>query len=337
MAEKPMTGLEKAAVLLKSLSPAIVEKVLAHLDPKQAKLLTAEIAKVAQLPQQKELMARVLDEAVNVLSEDKQGHPGQPSAPSVGKAAKPDKGPSQIDVRIDGNAPKNAAEDADPIGAITALSPDLLTKALDTESARTISLLMNRMDVEAAGQIYKRLSTAKRKEVSLRFTDASTVSDDLLRHIASAVLKKCQTLRNASSTTNEQGDREKRMAGLLRSLERTERIETLTALEESDAELAARIKAMLYLFEDILRLENTSIQKLLSEIDMKNLSAALFGATPEIQERILTNLSRRAQESLKEEIELTGKVPSAKVKQARQSLEEAMQRLDQRGDFVMME
>jgi flagellar motor switch protein FliG len=151
------------------------------------------------------------------------------------------------------------------------------------------------------------------------------------------VLTKCQSIRLAGPGLNPQEEREKRMAALLRSLERTERMETLQALEESDAALAGRIKAMLYLFEDILRMENASIQKLLSEIDMRSLAAALFGAEPTIRDRIVANLSRRAQESLKEEIELTGKVPAAKVKQARQMLEEAMQRLDQRGEFNMME
>src|SRR6266850_394176 len=116
MSDKPLTGLEKAAVLLKSLSPTIVEKVLTHMGPKEAKLLTAELAKIAQRPDLKEMVSRVLDEAVNVLA----------------------------DV-----ASKDANEAdgvADPVAAIAALSPDLLTKALDSESARTISLLMNRMD-----------------------------------------------------------------------------------------------------------------------------------------------------------------------------------------------
>ena len=328
MAAAPMSGLEKAAVLLKSLSPTVVDKVLAYMDPKQAKVLSAEIAKAGARPDLKEAASRVLDEAATVLAEDKSQPAHKPS-----ETAKP----TSVDVRVDGTT---AIAPADPLAALASIAPELLTKALDSESARTVSLLMNRMDVELAGQIYKRLTSAKRKEVAIRLLDVLPVTDDLLRHMAEAVLKKCQSMSGGVGgvgSVSDQGEREKRMAGLIRSLERTERMETLTALEEADAELAGRIKAMLYLFEDILRMENSAIQKLLSEIDMKALSSALYGAQAEISERILANLSRRAQESLKEEVELSGKVPSAKVKQARTSLEEAMQRLDQRGELVMME
>jgi flagellar motor switch protein FliG len=331
MTAKVLTGLEKAALLLKSLSPAVVDKVLATMDPKHSKQLTAELAKVSARPDLKEATARVLDEAVGVLGQDRP----QPAATAPATAAA-----AQVDARIASDAAKDAAaapNEADPLGAIAAVSPELLSAALEDENARTIALLMNRMEVEAAGHVFKRLSPAKRKEVSVRFTDGATVADDLLRHIAGAVLKKCEALRSTGPAAAEQGEREKRMAGLLRGLERIERMETLAALEESDAALAGRIKAMLYLFEDILRMENSSIQKLLSEIDMKTLASALYGAGAETQERFQTNLSRRAQESLKEEIELTGKVPSAKVKEARQMLEEAMQRLDQRGEFVLKE
>src|SRR5207237_2674559 len=113
--------------------------------------------------------------------------------------------------------------------------------------------------------------------------------------------------------------------------------DVLTALEENNAELAGRLKAMLYQFEDILRMENTSVQKMLSEVDVKSLALALRGAPPEIEGKLLSNLSKRAQESLKEEISLTGAVPPSKVREARDALVAAIQRLDQRGELVFNE
>jgi flagellar motor switch protein FliG len=321
MSAKPLTGIEKAAMLLKSLSPALVEKVLARLETRQSSLLRLALDKASGRSEADQTMASILNEAIDALAAAPKK---DASKPADAKTAKP-------------SVPVEVPEDADPLAAIATIPADVLTAALDTENARTISLLMNRLDVDVAGQIYKRLSSAKRKEVSLKFTESTVVSDDLLKHIAKAVLKKCQSIHLGAGGLNPQEEREKRMAGLLRNLERAERMETLQALEEADAVLAGRIKAMLYLFDDILRMENASIQKLLSEIDMRSLAAALFGAEPAIRDRIVTNLSRRAQESLKEEIELTGKVPVAKVKQSRQILEEAMQRLDQRGEFNMME
>jgi flagellar motor switch protein FliG len=215
---------------------------------------------------------------------------------------------------------------------------DLLAQALENETTRTISLLMNYLEMEIAGQIYKRLTPAKRKEVSMRFTEQATIDDGLLRRIAQAVLKKCESLRATAVTgAVDPAKREKRMASLLRGLERAERMEMLGVLEQSDAELAGRIKSMLYQFEDVLRLQNISVQKLLTQVDTKSLAQALSDASPELREKLFTNLSKRAQEALKEEIELAGTVPSAKVRPAQQAIADAIQGLDQRGELLMIE
>jgi flagellar motor switch protein FliG len=367
MTAPALTGLQKVAVLLKSMPRDVVDKVLRHLDVRHAGLVAAELAK---LDEQKELgqkLSKVLDEAVTMLSngagpksaDTGQVHtqgPAAPAAPPAKTAAAKTVAKGQsVDMHVGGKPEPTAASapppappskprldwpdaSADPLAALAVLPSDLLATALESESTRTTSLLMNCLEVEVAGQIYKRLSPAKRKDVSLRFTEQAVVGEELIKRIALGVLTKCQALRESSTpATTEQGEREKRMAALLRGLERAERADMLTALEESDAELTGRVKALLYQFEDILRMENTSVQKVLSEIDVKSLALALRGAPREIEDKILANLSKRAQESLKEEISLTGVVPPAKVREARQTLVEAIQRLDQRGELVLIE
>jgi flagellar motor switch protein FliG len=347
MAAPSMTGLEKVAVLLKKLPQEVVDKVMRHLDPRHAGMVWSQLAKLDEQKAQNDLtqqLAGVLDEAVQMLEKDVESGKGPGGKPS-GKGANGKKAGQGVDVRVDGKhesppaPPPTAAEiQADPIRALETQPSELLAAALNTENARTCSLLMNRMDIDAAAKIYKRLTPAKRREVSVRFTDLTTIGDELVKRIAQGVLKKCATLREVSSSSaNEDGVREMRLATLLRSLERTERQELIGVMEEADAELIGRVKTLLYQFEDILRLENQSVQKLLSEVDIKSLSQALQGAPPEIEEKILTNLSKRAQESLKEEISLTGKVPAPKIKQARQTMLEALQRLDLRGELVMTE
>src|ERR1043166_6164791 len=161
MSAATMTGLEKAAVLLKSLSPTVVEKVLSHMDPKQAGALSAEIAKAGARPDLNEAITRVYDEAASVLAAEKGSPPTRKANSSATQTG-------TVDVRVEGTA---APETPDPLAGLAAIAPEVITKALDTESARTVSLLMNRMQVEQAGQIYKRLSSAKRKEVAIRLTD----------------------------------------------------------------------------------------------------------------------------------------------------------------------
>jgi flagellar motor switch protein FliG len=332
MAEKLLSGVEKAAVLLKILPPQIVDNIFGRMDPRQVDMLRREQKKIEDRGILQEATATVLDEAARALTDARAGSAaGKPALRLVTPEPEPPKAPPKPE-------PKIQVDSSDPLDTIAKLPPDLLARALENESTRTISLLMNYLEIEAAGQIYKRLSPAKRREVSMRFTEHAAVNEGLLRRIAQAVLQKCETLRVSTVTgATEPGAREKRMAALLRGLERTERMDMLGILEQSDAELAGRIKSMLYQFEDVLRMQNLSVQKLLTQIDTKSLAQALSGAAPELREKILSNLSKRAQESLKEEIDLAGTVPSAKARQAQQVIVDAIQGLDQRGELVLIE
>ena len=330
MSDKPLSGLEKVALLMKSLPAEVVDKVLRHMDPAKAGRVATAVADVSKRTDLQGSLSKVLDEAEGILK--------------GGKKGTQDKAP-RVDVRIGEQKAQTAPpakqelpSDADPFAALGGLGAEVLTPALENENARTVSIVMDRLDVAVAGQIYKKLSPQKRKEVSLRFTETNTVSEDLLRRIAHALYRKCQVQQEAAPQgAGEENAREKRIAGLLRNLDRNERVEMLGVLEGSDKALAARLKEMLYQFEDILRMVNTSIQKLLTEVDMRTLAVALRGAEPEMYAKITSNLSKRAQETLKEEIDLTGNVNSAKVREARKAMEEALQRLDQRDELVMVE
>ncbi len=357
MAIDSMNGLEKAAVLLHSLPAEIVEKVLYHMDPRKAGLVKSILAKVQERPDLKEVLARVLDEAAEVLDSAKDPQGSTSPEPSRNKqsategvrhgATSAPRGvesgrASKVNICLSGSA--EAGQDDmelrknDPLRAIAAMPPALLTQALESEGARTISLLMNALDIDVAGHIYKRLTPEKRREVSKQFPNQPTVNEDLLRHVAQAVLRKCDALPASAIVGGENPDaRDKRLASLLRNLDRADRIEMIAVLEESDAALAVRIKERLYQFDDILRMENASVQKLLTEIDMKSVAMSLSGALDVIRDKLFNNLSKRAQDSLKEEIELSGKVPSAKVSESRKAIAEAIQRLDQRGELLLIE
>jgi flagellar motor switch protein FliG len=118
-------------------------------------------------------------------------------------------------------------------------------------------------------------------------------------------------------------------------LEKTDRMELLTALEQEDPQTASGVKEYLYQFEDLLAIEDRSVQKLLAEIDSKNLALALKGAQQEIVDKVLSNLSKRARESLAEEMELSGTVPPRHIQEAQKVVLALFQRLDQAGELVM--
>ena len=124
---------------------------------------------------------------------------------------------------------------------------------------------------------------------------------------------------------------------MLRLVEKADRLELLLAIEEQDPEKATRIKQYLYQFEDLLAIADRSMQKLLAEIDSKNLAIALKDATDAIREKIMNNLSKRAREALEEEMAFLTSVSPAQIREAHKVVVEVIQRLDQAGELVMTE
>src|SRR5207244_7588272 len=104
-----------------------------------------------------------------------------------------------------------------------------------------------------------------------------------------------------------------------------------------DAAVAEEIKNLLYRFDDVLRIDNRSMQKVLMDIDTKTLAIALRGVSEEIKEKFLANLSKRAQDNLQEEMELTPFVPKDQVEDAQKNIVVVVQRLDLAGELVMTE
>jgi len=353
-----MNGLEKAAVLLKKLAPDLAPRVLGQLALPQAERLRTQMLLLEKTPPDHAELMAILREIQQILfskadkakAENEEKHAQTTDA----KSSKPDAekkrmtAGSRIDHVVDegpelpappvvvGAPPRPMIPDGarDPLGALKFVPAEHLVMVLKDEGARTICLLLNYLEVDVAGGIYKRLPPEIRREVSVQFALQPVAPPAVLERIALAVLEKCRTTKEIPQSSDPLA-RVRKIANLLRQLDRSERMEMLSALEGKDPETANGVKDQLYQFEDLLLVDNSSIQKLLAELDTKNLALSLKGASDGIRDKLLSNLSKRAQETLGEEIALLGSVPPAKVEQARKVILEALQALDARGELIM--
>jgi flagellar motor switch protein FliG len=224
----------------------------------------------------------------------------------------------------------------DPLTALTEIRADRLARVLADETPRTIALILNYLEVTQAGDIFKRLAPATRNEVSVQFSSQAMPSLEVLQRIAQALVRKSQQLTDKPRFPDGTA-RKRKMADMLRLLEKPERLQVLGALESKDPQSAADIKEMLYRFDDVLRIENRSMQKILMDIDTKNLAVALKDAGEDIQQKFLANLSKRAQENLQEELELVQNTHKDQVEQAQKAIVAVIQRLDLAGELTMTE
>lgn len=324
------TGIEKAALLVSRLPAEKADKVLAELGPARGERLRRELEKVRQLEQPPDDLAEIVREFRDMLRQAE----GEPPAPTPQQLAayRP---PPESDMPP-AEEPSLPALPSDPLRALEVLPPELLATVLQDEQAHTISLVLNALDSDKAGEVLRQLTPEMRRDVSVRLSRLTSSPPELLARIARALVEKARPL--AGKRSDASGDaRYEKMANMLRCLEKSERLEVLSALEENEPEMAARIKSLLYQFEDLLRIHDRSMQKLLSEIDAKTLSLALKGANQEISEKVQKNLSKRAREALAEEMEFLGMVPIAQVREAQKAMVDLIQRLDQAGELLMEE
>ncbi len=326
------SGGEKAALLLNSLPPEVAEGILAQLGPEQGGFMRAQMARFGIAPAPPEAVEQVLREFAELLRTTPIDSYEPAPAPTPGGPARPGAEPA-------GPAPaaENPPESGpDPADVLRRLPAEQLAAALAGESTPTVSLVLSCLEATHAGEVLKRLPPGLRSGVSVRLCRPLPADPDLLRTVAHAVAQKCASVR-AGPAAQDDDAKARKLADMLRLLERSDRQEVLTALEQQNPDTAARVRGLLYSFEDILRIESRCVQKLLGEFDAKTLALALKPAPPEVRDRVMSNLSKRARETLTEEIEFLTAAPASQVRQAQKLVADAIQHLDEAGELVLIE
>ena len=328
------TSDERVAILLRALEGELSQQILSALPDRRA----GEIRKAMGELNEDDLEPEVVDDVLVDFERFLRFAMTQEASetPSLRIA-----GTAEDNTDSDDDTAEDSAEtrktrpfepSGDPVADLNRLRPFQIAKSLEREHPRTTALVMNQLQSDTAAQVLPLLPDEVRSDVFLQMNRSDTSPALLVERIVRT------TVINALEFEEPEGeelDADERAAALLRSLEKSARKEMLAALEQDDAEMADRVRGLLYEFEDIRRLAPRSVQKLLGEFDLDTLSAALQGADTEIVEQVKTNLSRRARDRLIEEMELASADGDA-MAAARKQVAEAMGRLDQAGELKMV-
>jgi len=338
---------EKAAILLLGLGSKTAEEVLQQLGPEKGKRVRAQMDRLGQSQKSQEIVDQVLREFQELIDGNRIKANSFPRLAGGRETADRGKTTPPVDERRgiaaytqagapDATGATDVADLRDPLDALSRMTSERLAAALTGEHSRTVALVLAYLAATKAGEVLKLLPPEARREVSLRLGNTVAGDSQVLCRIARALLQKSRIVAGTVAPPSDDA-RSKRMADMLRMLEKKERMEILTAFDQQDPETAAKVKELLYQFEDLLLIEDRSMQKVLAEIDSKNLAVALKNAPETIKEKVLNNLSKRAQETLSEEMEFLGPVPADQIRQAQAIVVEVIQRLDQAGELVMAE
>lgn len=336
-------GETKIAVLLTSLPHTTAESVLVRLGPERGRRLRGLMEQVrAEVP--REAADEILREFGEALFQATRPRPRlavdtvpdadtyessqrPSSARSAPRAGEPGAAPGGPPRPADGAPPVNEA-----IARLRSTDNDRLSAALKGEHPHGVATVLSCLEPGSAFEVLKRLPPEVRKDVFPRLGQATGGADEVSLRIVRAVVAKSQAI--AAAPTQANGDsKAQMMAEILRSMERGDRMDLMEALKQRDQALADVVSERLYVFDDLTVIEGQSMQKLLAEIDSKTLAVALKDASDDIIDNVMDNLSRRARESLDEEMSFLGTVSELQVQEARKSVVDVIRRMDQAGEL----
>lgn len=320
-----LTGRQKAAVLLVSLGPEIASKVFKHLREEEIEQLTLEIANVRKIDfEQKE---EVLEEFHSIAQAQEfisQG--GIDYAKDVlEKALGPQKAVDIIN-RL------TASLQVRPFDFARKADPNQILNFIQNEHPQTIALVLSYLDPTQAAMILSALPQDNQADIARRIALMDRTSPEVINQVERVLENK---LSQMSMHDFSAGGGIDAIVQVLNGVDRATEKTILESLELQDPELAEEIKKRMFVFEDIVNLDNRSIQRVIRDVETNDLALSLKVASAEVQEVIFRNMSKRMAETFKQDMEFMGPVRLRDVEEAQQRIVGIIRRLEESGEIVI--
>jgi flagellar motor switch protein FliG len=340
MAETPPTNIDKAAILLRRLPSHSLAKVLEMIGLESSDKLRIAIDAISKRPDLTALDERVLEEFREMQKEVRESLRGSPNLQSMhkgGSSSVTNDAAAANTEAVDQAKADRSSSDA-PVSVVDELKntpPAVLATALQRETPRTMALVLKQLPMDYAGKVLELLSTEQRQQIFMLLAVKTNVHQAITQNVLQAVAKVCKTID--LSAVGQEDERFKTLVGILQMVEREERMRLMEALAEQDEELAAQIDENLYDYADIMRIQDRSVQKLLTQLELKVVATALKTASADIVEKVMKNLSERVRATLNEEMELLNFVSPSKVETARREIANVIRQQDKDGTLLWIE
>jgi len=312
---KKLKGPEKAAIFLLSLGEELAAQLIKELSPEEIKRLSNYMNKVEVSP---ELFKKVNKEIKQKLSLPIEGKDFIKNVISKALGEK--------------EAEYILGEESDFLKKINETNPDILVNFLRHESPQTIAFILSYLKPEKASTILANLPNGVKSEVILRMAQLDTVSVDVIKSINEALEE--EIFKKGISDVRQVGGLEK-VIMILNRIEHSTQQSILEKIEKTNPDLASEIKKKMFVFDDLVNIEDRGMQMLLKHIKMEVLVMALKTASDALKDKIFKNVSERVSEMIKEELEIMGPVRLSEVEKAQQTIIETAKLLENEGKLVI--
>jgi flagellar motor switch protein FliG len=314
MDARNLPGSLKTAILVRSLGPDTSQIIMNSLSDDEKKAVAAQMDQLGNVSP--DLVEKIAEEFYENLKRQNQLPGGAVSGASP-------KNGQQADKMKSGGS---------NLAAITKLDPERLFKLVENEHPQTIAIILVHAKTETASDVMSRLPDEVKTDVALRIAKLTKVNsgmvDEINRVIESILSNK------ESSQTHDTGGVD-RLAEILNLADEMSSELIMGEIEEQDPELAAQIKQKMFVFEDIVLVDDKGFQKLLRKVETSELAVALKAASDEVKEKVFHNMSARAGDMLREEIADMGPVRMNDVSAAQQKITGLIQDMEFKGELII--
>jgi flagellar motor switch protein FliG len=317
-----MSGLRKAAIVALMIGEDASASIFKHLSEDEIETLLSEMAALGRVSSK--MGEQVLEEfhQTAVAAEHVARGDIEFAKRVLVKSFGPDTARRMID-RVMRAFQSNAG-----FASLERADPQQLSKFILGEHPQTIALILAHLQPANAAQLATLLPEELRVEVLTRMASLEDISPDVVSRISSVIELRLKALGGPS---REQHGGVRAVAELFNRLERTVSTPVLEAIEEARPELAVSIRNLMFVFDDLLHVDDNGMREIIQRADKKGLTIALKGASDEIRQRFFGNMSKRAGEMLKEEMEVLGAVRLRDVEKSQQEVVAIARKLEEEG------
>ncbi len=327
MAEAEASGAERAALFLLSLGEQEAAQILKHMEPSEVQKIGTAMAALKDVS--RDQMQKVLQNFLKVS--DKQSAVPGGTQDYLRRVLTNSVGKQRADMFLQ-RIQQGSSAASNGIDALKWMEPKAVAQLIGNEHPQIVAIVLSQLDAEQAGQIVDLLPEALRSDVLMRVATLDEIPQAALAELD-------QLVERQSGAPTEPPPRRiggaKTAAGIINAVNKEGGGKLMESIQQADADLHQKIKDLLFVFDNLMQIDDRGIQTLLREISSDQLALALRGAEPALQEKIFRNMSKRAGEILRDDMEARGPVKLSEVEAAQKEIVGIAQRLIEEGTIVM--
>ncbi len=316
MDPRNISGSLKAAILIRSLGAKVAGGIISSLSDDEKQVVQKHLDQMGMIPA--DVIEFVAKEFMHTAA--MRAHTAQLTPPPATEKTGEIKDQDSSEAELEG------------LKAIEALDPDEIYELIKDEHPQTIAIILIHLKTPVASDVLSQLSDDIKTDVSVRVGTLDKVNAEMVEEV-NAVFK--EILKNKKSSVANISGGIDRLAEILNQTDEISSELILNEIEENDAEMAAQIKQKMFVFEDLVLVDDRGFQKLLRKVETVELAIALKAASEEVKDKVFRNMSERAGSMLREEMDDLGPVRMKEVLDAQNAITNIIQEMEAKGEIII--